>query len=49
MAWNNDQKPSQVTTFLLLENGDFLLQEDADKIIVSAGAGSWSNDSKNLT
>ena len=46
MAWINETKPSQVTTFLLQENGDFLLQENGDKIVISYGAGSWTNESK---
>lgn len=49
MAWNNDAKPSQDTTILLKEDGSFLLQENLDKIVISYGAGSWTNDSKNLT
>ncbi len=46
MAWTNETKPSQVTIFLLKEDGDFLLQENGDKIVISYGAGSWTNESK---
>ena len=28
------------------ENGDFLLQESGDKIVLSYGAGAWTNESK---
>jgi len=46
MSWSNEQKPSQVDTYLLKEDGDFLLLESGDKIILTNGAGSWTNDSK---
>ena len=48
MPWENEQKPSQDTSFLLKEDGDFLLQETGDKLVISYGAGAWTNESKNL-
>jgi len=46
MAWTNKAKPSTTTTYLLLEDGGFLLQENGDKLILDYGAGTWGNKSK---
>lgn len=55
MAYTNDVKPYLPDVFLLLESGDFILQEDSGKVVLdggqnytddSAGSGSYTNDSK---
>jgi len=43
--WTLDQKPTQYDTFLLKEDGDLLLQEDEDKIVLVYGE-TWNETSK---
>jgi hypothetical protein len=55
MAYTNDVKPYFPDVFLLLESGDFILQEDTGKIMLDGGqsysadaegTGTYTNDSK---
>ena len=55
MAWTNATKPSSENTYLLMEDGYYLLQEDGSKIVLTRSAdwsnttkpsGSWSNATK---
>lgn len=45
MAYTNDTKPAVSTTYLLLENGGFLLQENGNKFILVSGGG-YTNDTE---
>lgn len=44
MAWTNQSKNILQTSYLKKEDGDYLLQENGDKIVLSYG---WQNSSKN--
>ena len=44
-TWGNNVKRLLVNRFLLKEDGDFLLLETGDKIIIGRG-GSWTNKIK---
>jgi len=47
MAYTNDTKPVPgTTTYLLMEDGGYLLQEDGSKIILTLGTGQYTNDNK---
>ena len=57
MSYTNDLKPSAEITYLLMEDGGYLLQEDGSKIVLSygvnylndaKGSGSYSNDAKGV-
>ena len=45
-TWSGRIKPSTVTTHLLKEDGDFLLLETGDKIILTLGGGEWNTRTK---
>ena len=44
-TWGNESRNIEGEFYLLLESGDFLLQEDAGLIVLEGGGG-WSNITK---
>ena len=44
MSWTNETKPATENTYLLMEDGFYLLQEDGSKIVLTR-----SNDYTNTT
>jgi len=45
-TWTNETKQILGNNFLLLETGDYLLQEDGASRIILQSSGTWSNVSK---
>jgi len=41
MAWSERTRQSHSIQYLLLESGDFILQENNDKIVISYGDLEW--------
>ena len=42
MTWDKRVRKTRIETHLLLESGDYLLQENGDKILLSYGEGDWN-------